>query len=127
MNKKIQGLMNSGQNKLQQQWWTIISRMMFFLISRDIINTDTIKAIFIFGLCPNILIFVWFLELIILCRFFGTLFLPAFLSNQHGIWTPYPQSSREVCYDFSESSSIFFRDFLDHYTLECQKAVSAYL
>ena len=68
--------------------------------------------------------FVRLFKLIILCRLFGTLLLPEFLSNQHGIWTPYPQSSWEVCYDFISQpacSSGIIQDFLDHYILEFQK------
>ena len=53
--------------------------------------------------------FVRFFKPIILCSFFGTLILPEFLSNQHGIWTPYPQSG--VCYDFSKSPSMCYRDY----------------
>ena len=32
-----------------------------------------------------------------------------------------------MCYDFLKSSSGFSKDFLDQYTLEWQKAVSAHL
>ena len=67
------------------------------------VNISIILYIFIF---PNILIFVRFFKLIILCRFFGRLFLPEFLSNQHEICARYSQSSQEVCYNFS---IVFFR------------------
>ena len=63
----------------------------------------------IFRLWPNMLSFVWFFKLIILCRFCQALFLPELLSNQHLIWTPYSQSSQVFCYDFTKSSSIPFR------------------
>ena len=64
------------------------------------------------------------LNLLFLARFCKTLFLPEILSNQ--ILTQHSQSSQEGCYDFSKSSYMFFRIF-DHYTLEWQKAISAYL
>ena len=55
------------------------------------------------------------------------LFLSEFLSNQHEIWTRYSQSSQVYFYDFSKSSIMFFRIYLNPYTLERQKSVSAYL
>ena len=85
----------------------------------------------IFGPCPNILCFGWFFKRIILCRFCQKLFLPDFLSNQHGIWTPYSQSivrySAITFQSHTACSSGFIQDFLDHYTLERRKAFSAYL
>ena len=61
------------------------------------------EPLFIFGLRPNILSFVWFFKLIILCRFCQTLFLLKFSSKQHKIWT---SSSRNI--------QIFAMTFLSH-------------
>ena len=65
--------------------------------------------------------------LLFLARFCKTLFLPEFLSNQLEILTQHSQSSQVFCYDFSKTSIMFFRIYLDPSTLETQKAVSAYL
>ena len=53
---------------------------------------------------PTVIIFnrlvpLWIFNLIILCRFFETLFLPELLSNQHEIWTRYSQSSQVYWHD----------------------------
>ena len=67
------------------------------------------KGIFIiFGLCPNILSFQRDFKLLFLGRFCKTLFLPEFFSDQLEL-TQHSQSSQDGCYDFSKSSSMFFR------------------
>ena len=70
------------------------------------------------------------LNLLFSVRFCKTLFLPEFLSNQLEILTQHPQSSQEGAMTFlrhPSCSSGLIQDFLDHYTLEWQKAVPAYL
>ena len=52
----------------------------------------------VFRLCPNIFSFAGSLNL-----------LYCVLSNQNIIWTPYSKRSQVLCYDFSKSSSMFFR------------------
>ena len=66
-------------------------------------------CVVIFELWPNILSFVWFFKVIILCRFCQTLFLPEYLSIQLEILLQHSQSSHPLC------SSGFIQDFLDHY------------
>ena len=85
-----------------------------------------------FLLYYNILIFVRFFKLIILCRFFETLFLPDWLSfypinMEFGHHIPRVVGRCAMTFlSHSACSSGIIQDFLDH-SLECQKAVSAYL
>ena len=73
----------------------------------------------------------WFLfgSLILLfcAGFLRRYFSLSFLSNQHEICKRYSKRSQVYCYDFSKSSIMFFRIYLDPYTFERQKAVSAHL
>ena len=63
-----------------------------------------------FGLCPNILSFHWFLLVFILkkCPKIGVLFLPEFLSNQRLTLAQWFLGI-EVCYIFFGNSQLFFR------------------
>ena len=77
------------------------------------------------GLKPHSLFYKGTVILLFLARFCKTLFLTEFVSNQLEILTQHSQSSQIFCYDFSKTSIMFFRIYLDPSTLERQKAVSA--
>ena len=97
----------------------------------NIIPFGVHNDIIIFGLCPNILSFQRDFKLIFLACFCKQLFpSQQFLSNQLEILTQHFQSSQEGAMTFLSHSTCFsgfIHDFMDHYTLEWQKAISAYL
>ena len=90
----------------------------------------TLGLIFIFGLCPNILILSGSLNLLFCAGFvksyFSLSFYPINMEFGHHI----PRVVGRCAMIFLSHpawTSGFIQDFLDHYTLEWQKAVSAYL
>ena len=85
------------------------------------------SCLVIFGLCPIVLVSLWIFNLIILCSFLRRYFSPSFYPINMKFGHDIPKVVRYTAVTFLSHPSCSCGFIQDSYTLERQKAVSAYL